>query len=300
MSIDFASIKAEHRLSAIIGQSMKLRRAGREFVGCCPFHNEKTASFTVNDDKGFAHCFGCGWHGDAVDFIAAVEGGSLKDAAARITGGDIPTAPRLAAPERDCDTVGLARSIWRQSLPIEGTPAAQYLWQRGITAKLPPSLRFARLRYPGGAILPALVAAIIAPGRTLAGVQRIFLTEDGLKASVPNPKLSLGRVSGNAIRLGPPAAALVVCEGLEDALSLQQELGRVVWAAAGAAMLSAMRFPDAVQSVVIARDNDAAGERESDKAAASYAERGLAVRVMHPRPDFKDFNEQLLDGRDAA
>ena len=56
-------------LSDIIGRSVKLTRAGREFKGCCPFHNEKTPSFYVNDDKQFYHCFGCGAHGDVISFI---------------------------------------------------------------------------------------------------------------------------------------------------------------------------------------------------------------------------------------
>jgi len=56
-------------LSDIIGGRMKLVRAGREFKGCCPFHNESTPSFTVNNEKGFYHCFGCGAHGDIVNFI---------------------------------------------------------------------------------------------------------------------------------------------------------------------------------------------------------------------------------------
>ena len=55
-------------LSEIIGRRVKITRAGREFKGCCPFHNEKTPSFYVNDEKGFFHCFGCGAHGDAVSF----------------------------------------------------------------------------------------------------------------------------------------------------------------------------------------------------------------------------------------
>lgn len=55
-------------LSDIIGRKVRLTRAGREFKGCCPFHNEKTPSFTVNDDKQFYHCFGCGAHGDAIGF----------------------------------------------------------------------------------------------------------------------------------------------------------------------------------------------------------------------------------------
>ncbi|MGE4314218.1 MAG: DNA primase [Pseudobdellovibrionaceae bacterium] len=58
-------------LSDIIGKSVKLTRAGREFKGCCPFHREKTPSFYVNDDKQFYHCFGCGAHGDAIGFTMA-------------------------------------------------------------------------------------------------------------------------------------------------------------------------------------------------------------------------------------
>jgi DNA primase len=56
-------------LSDIIGRKVRLTRAGREFKGCCPFHNEKTPSFTVNDDKQFYHCFGCGAHGDVIGFV---------------------------------------------------------------------------------------------------------------------------------------------------------------------------------------------------------------------------------------
>lgn len=62
-------IRVRVPLSDLIGQRMKLTRAGREFKGCCPFHKEKTPSFTVNDQKGFYHCFGCGASGDAIKFL---------------------------------------------------------------------------------------------------------------------------------------------------------------------------------------------------------------------------------------
>ena len=55
-------------LSGIVGARVRMVRAGREFKGCCPFHNEKTPSFYVNDDKQFFHCFGCGAHGDVIGF----------------------------------------------------------------------------------------------------------------------------------------------------------------------------------------------------------------------------------------
>ena len=52
-------------LSDVIGKRVKLIRKGRRFTGLCPFHSEKTPSFSVVDDDGFYHCFGCGVHGDA-------------------------------------------------------------------------------------------------------------------------------------------------------------------------------------------------------------------------------------------
>src|SRR5215475_1362437 len=56
-------------LSEVAGKRLALTRAGREFKACCPFHNEKTPSFTINDDKQFYHCFGCGAHGDIIGFV---------------------------------------------------------------------------------------------------------------------------------------------------------------------------------------------------------------------------------------
>ncbi|MEI8396407.1 MAG: CHC2 zinc finger domain-containing protein [Rhodospirillaceae bacterium] len=62
-------LRARLAVSEVVArQGVVLKRAGREFSGCCPFHHEKTPSFTVNDAKGFFHCFGCGAHGDVIGF----------------------------------------------------------------------------------------------------------------------------------------------------------------------------------------------------------------------------------------
>ena len=66
-------IRARLTLSDVIGRSVKLTRKGREYTGLCPFHNEKTPSFTVSDDKNFYHCFGCGAHGDVISLHVADE-----------------------------------------------------------------------------------------------------------------------------------------------------------------------------------------------------------------------------------
>src|SRR3954468_1853089 len=75
-------LRARVSLADLVGRRVRLVRRGREHSGLCPFHNEKTPSFYVVEDKGFFHCFGCGAHGDAIgfamrahnlDFIEAVE-----------------------------------------------------------------------------------------------------------------------------------------------------------------------------------------------------------------------------------
>lgn len=67
-------------LSDIIGKRVKVIRAGREYKACCPFHNEKSPSFTINDDKQFYHCFGCGAHGDVIGFVMQHDGLSFPEA----------------------------------------------------------------------------------------------------------------------------------------------------------------------------------------------------------------------------
>lgn len=67
-------------LSDIIGKRIRLTRAGREYKACCPFHNEKSASFYINDDKQFFHCFGCGAHGDVIGFCMRYDRLSFPEA----------------------------------------------------------------------------------------------------------------------------------------------------------------------------------------------------------------------------
>jgi len=63
-----AELRDRLPLSSVIGKKLRLTRAGREYKACCPFHNEKTPSFYINDEKQFYHCFGCGAHGDVIGF----------------------------------------------------------------------------------------------------------------------------------------------------------------------------------------------------------------------------------------
>ena len=81
-------IRARVLLSGVIGGAVKLTKAGREFKACCPFHSERSPSFTVNDEKGFYHCFGCGAHGDVFRWKTDHDGlpfmDAVKELAARV------------------------------------------------------------------------------------------------------------------------------------------------------------------------------------------------------------------------
>ena len=67
-------IKEKVLLSQIVRQDLPLQKKGREYVGNCPFHNEKTGSFFVNDEKGTFHCFGCGASGDVFEYVMKKRG----------------------------------------------------------------------------------------------------------------------------------------------------------------------------------------------------------------------------------
>ena len=79
-------IRARLPVSSVVSRRVPLRRRGREFVGLSPFNQEKTPSFTVNDQKGFYHCFSSGKHGDIFGFIMETEGLSFPDAVEKLAG----------------------------------------------------------------------------------------------------------------------------------------------------------------------------------------------------------------------
>ncbi|HUK58940.1 MAG TPA: DNA primase [Stellaceae bacterium] len=73
-------IRSRVSLASVVSRHVKLTRRGREYVGLCPFHNEKTPSFNVVEDKAFYHCFGCGAHGDVIGFSMRVGGAGFREA----------------------------------------------------------------------------------------------------------------------------------------------------------------------------------------------------------------------------
>jgi DNA primase len=136
-------LRARTSLTSLISKTVKLTKAGRESKGCCPFHNEKTPSFYVNDDKGFYHCFGCSAHGDAIRWMTDQRGLPFIDAVkelAQAAGLDMPEQDR-ASTERAERAKGLhevmadaASWFTGQLHGLSGTEARALLDKRGISA----------------------------------------------------------------------------------------------------------------------------------------------------------------------
>jgi DNA primase len=136
-------VRARADIVEIVGAQVRLKRAGRNFVGLCPFHNEKTPSFSVNAERGFFHCFGCGAGGTVFDFVMKVEGLTFFEALqslARRYGIVLPDHSGPGAPppgERDALALAnqtaaefFAHVLWNAD---DGAPAREYLKGRGIT-----------------------------------------------------------------------------------------------------------------------------------------------------------------------
>lgn len=102
--IDPESVRAHKPIATVVGQYIKLVRDGQEFRAPCPFHNEKTPSFYVIPAKKFAHCFGCGWHGDSIDFVMKYLSLGFRQACAVIAGENVaplPAGRRQPDPEHE-------------------------------------------------------------------------------------------------------------------------------------------------------------------------------------------------------
>ena len=135
-------LRARTSLSALIGKTTKLTKAGREYKGCCPFHQEKTPSFYVNDDKGFYHCFGCSAHGDAIRWMTDQRGLPFMDAVkelAQTAGMEVPApSPRdaeRAERAKSLHDVMAAASDWFEAQlgGLGGAEARALLERRGIS-----------------------------------------------------------------------------------------------------------------------------------------------------------------------
>jgi len=158
-------LRARVTLSSVVMRTTKLQRAGREWKACCPFHNEKTPSFTVSDEKGFYHCFGCGAHGDVIRWMTDQRGLSFMDAVKELAseaGLEVPQPdPReMERAERQAtlhDVMAAAQEWFENNLlSDEGARAREYLKKRGIDATTARKFGFGLAPDDRGALKKAL------------------------------------------------------------------------------------------------------------------------------------------------
>ena len=137
-------LRARTLLSALIGRTTKLQKAGREWRACCPFHTEKSPSFYVNDDKAFYHCFGCGAHGDAIRWMTDQRGLPFIDAVKELVqaaGMEMPALDPRSAEKAErakgLHEVCADAAAWftEQLNGIAGAEARAVLEKRGIKAE---------------------------------------------------------------------------------------------------------------------------------------------------------------------
>src|SRR5579863_10634738 len=148
-------LRSRVSLADLVGKRVRLTRKGREYGGLCPFHNEKTPSFYVVEDKGFFHCFGCGAHGDAVGFVMRSENLDFIEAIERLAGLAGLQVPQQTPQEREkaqrqktlLEALAAAAKFYEERL---WSPAGQrgrdYLERRGLDEE---TMRRFRLGWAG-------------------------------------------------------------------------------------------------------------------------------------------------------
>ncbi|CAH8224769.1 DNA primase [Vibrio aestuarianus] len=136
----------------IIDARVKLKKKGKNYGACCPFHNEKTPSFSVSQEKQFYHCFGCGVHGNAIDFMMEYERLEFVDAIEELasfvgldvpreqrSGGGFSSAPKANSEEKRTlyDLMGSIAQFYRNQLKVAANRhAIDYLKDRGLSGEI--------------------------------------------------------------------------------------------------------------------------------------------------------------------
>lgn len=132
----------------VVGERVQLKKAGRNYAGLCPFHQEKSPSFTVSADKQFYHCFGCGAHGNALRFLMEYDKLPFPEAVEQLAGrlgievpregADDPRAQQREKKRKEgVNLLEVAASFYRERLKMqEGQSAQRYLQGRGLSPEV--------------------------------------------------------------------------------------------------------------------------------------------------------------------
>ena len=137
-----AELRSAADIIEVIGEHTRLKKAGRSWKGLCPFHNERTPSFTVDREKGLYHCFGCGAGGDVIHFVRQIDRLDFPEAVEALAGRFGVAIPKRARGPRDdrreqlLEAVARAQGFYAGELDKPKNPAAAYLEGRGVPDEL--------------------------------------------------------------------------------------------------------------------------------------------------------------------
>ena len=197
----------------VIDRRVPLKKAGQNYQACCPFHSEKTPSFTVSPTKQFYHCFGCGAHGTALGFLMEYEHMSFPDAVAALAqdaGLQIPEShepDRPRPPPALWDALEQAAQFYKKQL--KNTPrAVDYLKRRGLTGAI--AARYAIGYAPDGSPLKQVFAdyhadALAASGLVIDGDRgRYDRFRDRIMFPIRNAKGQIVGFGGRVLDQGEP------------------------------------------------------------------------------------------------
>jgi hypothetical protein len=276
---------------------------------CCPFHDDSTPSLHIYHDH--FHCYGCGAHGDAIDWLMMVEGFDRDAALQELKGGRTSTigpAARSSGSESPAEAEANRRRalrLWRQAQPIAGTLAECYLAERRwIDLDALPDYGEASLRFHPhcpfgqGSRHPCLLALRrdIASDKLLS-IHRIALTPDGNKIE----RRMLGR--GGVVKLWPAGPQLVIGEGIETTLAAATRISRwgaplqPAWSAVASGVLGNLPVIPGVERLIILVDHDlnGAGQMAAMRCTERWTRAGHSVVRLMPKRPGSDFNDLVME-----
>lgn len=289
-----------------------LKRAGKEYVGPCPFCGGRDR-FSINPVRSLWHCRGHGGGYNAVAMVQHIASMSFLQAVQDITGEPPPDGPArpLSAAEmtererrkqagenkrraleaaearEQAATKDNALRIWNACGDLAGSKAEDYLRLRGFEgAPGDDVLRsHTALPYPMKGTYDALVCRVDDMSGDLCAVWRIFLRGDARKADVPNAKLGLGPAGGGAVRIGGMAEKIGIAEGVESALGAWHLTGKKhpVWAALSTAGMIGFEVPLGVKHVVVFPDGDRPLKKQGHEYIAAQPAGRKAAEALRAR-----------------
>jgi phage/plasmid primase-like uncharacterized protein len=286
VAVDFDAVRRDHPLEQVAGRVLRLKKAGRNKVAVCPFHPDRSPSLVLWPDDTY-RCFGCGAHGDVIDFVAGIQNLNISEAIRYLTGGNAPVLDDADRERRHAEarrreaelkrkqenSIQDARGRWARALTINGAPNA-YLERKNVAPY--------GCRVEGSNLLVPMYGA----DGLIQSVQAI--EPDGTKmfhAGAPAKGATLTLMPD---RDGP----VIVVEGFATGATVQAASGLTVvigfskGALADAARYAAERF--AGRQIIVGADVN--GLEAAEKAAAAV--NGKVIVPDLQGADGTDFNDQ--------